>query len=108
MKKFTSHAVVLATAILFQTGQAMAQATGVGAGGISKGLDAATTELQDVGTTVSKLMLPVCLIMGFVGGIQVYSKWSNNDPDFRKAAVNWGSAIIFAGIVGLVLNAVFG
>jgi|GEM_PF-7002932 len=81
---------------------------GLKAGAISKGVDKATAELQDVGASVGSLMLPICLIMGFIGGIQCASKFFNNDPDFKKSVINWGSAIIFAGVVGLVLNSAFG
>ncbi|WP_018620808.1 DUF4134 family protein [Spirosoma luteum] len=83
-------------------------AQGLKSGAIAKGVDKATTELQDVGKSVGDLMLPLCLIMGFVGGISCASKFFNNDPDFKKSVINWGSAIIFAGVVGLVLTAAFG
>ncbi len=53
-------------------------------------------------------MLPLCLIMGFVGGIQCASKFFSNDPDFKKSVINWGAAIVFAGVVGLVLTSAFG
>ncbi|MVM42220.1 DUF4134 domain-containing protein [Spirosoma sp. HMF3257] len=83
-------------------------AQGLQSGAIAKGVDKATTELQDVGKSVGDLMLPLCLIMGFVGGIQCASKFFNNDPDFKKGVINWGAAIIFAGVVGLVLTSAFG
>lgn len=82
--------------------------TGLQSGAISKGVESATSELQDVGKSVGELMLPICLIMGVVGGIQCVSKFFNNDPDFKKSVINWGSAIVFAGVVGLVLTAAFG
>ncbi|CCH57593.1 hypothetical protein BN8_p06786 (plasmid) [Fibrisoma limi BUZ 3] len=81
--------------------------SGLPSGAISKGVDKATSELQDVGKSVGDLMLPLCLIMGFVGGITCASKFFNNDPDFKKSVINWGAAIVFAGVVGLVLNAAF-
>src|SRR5919199_4966920 len=83
-------------------------AQGLQSGAIAKGVDKATTELQDVGKSVGDLMLPLCLIMGFVGGISCAGKFFNNDPDFKKSVINWGAAIVFAGVVGLVLNAAFG
>ena len=95
--------VLVTTNLFAQTGSG-----GLQAGAISKGVDKATAELQDVGASVGSLMLPICLIMGFIGGIQCASKFFNNDPDFKKSVINWGSAIIFAGVVGLVLNSAFG
>lgn len=103
-------ALVMAMGFMLMTTPLFAQtgSGGLKAGAISKGLDKATSELQDVGASVGSLMLPICLIMGFIGGIQCASKFFNNDPDFKKSVINWGSAIIFAGVVGLVLNSAFG
>ena len=81
---------------------------GLQGGAVATGIDAAREELATVGSSVADLMLPICLIMGFVGGIQCVSKFFNNDPDFKKSVINWGAAIVFAGVVGLVLNAAFG
>ena len=100
-------ALCLVLAFLLNAGPLYAQ-SGMKSGAIKAGIDKATTELDDVGKSVGDLMLPLCLIMGFVGGIQCASKFFNNDPDFKKSVINWGSAIIFAGVVGLVLTQAFG
>lgn len=105
LRKTYYQVLCLATGFVLATVSSYAQ--GLAAGAISKGLDSATGELEDVGKSVGDLMLPICLIMGFIGGIQCASKFFNNDPDFKKSVINWGSAIIFAGVVGLVLNAAF-
>jgi hypothetical protein len=72
------------------------------------GLTTATTEIKGAFTVVTNLMYAVCAIIGIVGAISVYSKWSNGDPDFRKAAGSWFGALIFAGLVVVTLTAVFG
>lgn len=106
--KSTCYQVLfLLTGFVLVSTSLMAQNGGLAKGAIGKGIKSASTELADVAITVGDLMLPICLIMGFVGGIQCASKFFNNDPDFKKSIINWGSAIIFAGVVGLVLNAAF-
>ncbi|AUD05318.1 DUF4134 family protein [Spirosoma pollinicola] len=106
VKTIYFSALSLVLGFLLSTGSVFAQ--GLQSGAIAKGVDKATSELQDVGKSVGDLMLPLCLIMGFVGGIQCASKFFNNDPDFKKSVINWGAAIVFAGVVGLVLTSAFG
>lgn len=74
----------------------------------TQGLTTATTEIKGAFTVVTNLMYAICAIIGVVGGISVYSKWSNGDPDTRKAAASWFGALIFAGLVVVTLSAVFG
>lgn len=106
VKKTYYQALFLMLGFLLVSTSLFAQ-SGLPSGAIAKGVDKATSELETVGKSVGDLMLPLCLIMGFVGGISCASKFFNNDPDFKKSVINWGSAIIFAGVVGLVLNAAF-
>ena len=54
----------------------------------TQGLTTAATEVKGAFTVVTNLMYAVCAIIGIVGAIQVYSKWSNGDPDTRKAAAS--------------------
>lgn len=77
-------------------------------GGATAGLSAAATQVRGAFTTVQTLMYAICAIMGVVGAINVYSKWSNGDPDTRKSAASWFGALIFAGLVVAVLQGVFG
>lgn len=79
-----------------------------GGGGATAGLSAAASQVRGAFTTVQTLMYAICAIMGVVGAINVYSKWSNGDPDTRKSAASWFGALIFAGLVVAVLQGVFG
>lgn len=74
----------------------------------TQGLSTAATQVKGAFTVVTNLMYAVCAIIGIVGAISVYSKWSNGDPDTRKAAASWFGALIFAGLVVVTLSAVFG
>lgn len=79
-----------------------------GQGLSTQGLTTAATQVKGAFTVVTNLMYAVCAIIGIVGAISVYSKWSNGDPDTRKAAASWFGALIFAGLVVVTLSAVFG
>lgn len=108
LKKMYYQGLCLTLGLALSTTSLFAQGGGgLASGAIAKGVDKATTELQEVGKSVGDLMLPVCLIMGFVGGITCVGKFFNNDPDFKKSVINWGSAVIVAGVIGLVLNLTF-
>ena len=74
----------------------------------TQGLSTAATQVKGAFSVVTNLMYAVCAIIGIVGAISVYSKWSNGDPDTRKAAASWFGALIFAGLVIVTLSAVFG
>ncbi|GAA4418725.1 DUF4134 domain-containing protein [Nibrella saemangeumensis] len=97
-------AILLSYLVLANASECLAQ---TGSGAAKKGLDEATKEITGAWETVGNLMYAICAIVGVVGGIQVYSKWSNGDPDTRKAAASWFGALIFAGLVLLVIKAVF-
>lgn len=110
MKKlFNQHnfASVARSATLIAAGIAVttvAQAQGLS----TQGLTTAATQIKGSFTVVTNLMYAICAIIGIVGAISVYSKWSNGDPDTRKAAASWFGALIFAGLVVVTLTAVFG
>lgn len=74
----------------------------------TQGLSTAATQVKGAFTVVTNLMYAVCAIMGLVGGISVYSKWTNGDPDTKKAAASWFGALIFAGLIVVTLTSVFG
>lgn len=107
-KAFKIELILLVMALLVLHFTADAQTGGMQSGAIAKGIDKAATELNGVGKSVANLMLPVCLIMGFIGGMQCVLKFFNNDPKLREAIINWGAAIIVAGVITLVLNLTFG
>ena len=77
-------------------------------GTVSGALTGAATEVKSSFIPITNIMYAVCAIMGIVGAIQVYSKWSAGDPDTRKSAASWFGALIFAGLVVVVIQAVFG
>ena len=90
----TLMAVVLATA-------AMAQGNGI------KGITDATSMVTSYFAPLTKLIYAVGAVVGLIGGIKVYQKFSSGDPDTSKTAASWFGACIFLVIVGVVLESFF-
>ena len=87
-------AVVLASA-------AMAQGNGI------KGITDATSMVTSYFAPLTKLNYAVGAVVGLIGGIKVYQKFSSGDPDTSKTAASWFGACIFLVIVGVVLESFF-
>ena len=90
----TLMAVVLASA-------AMAQGNGI------KGITDATSMVTSYFAPLTKLIYAVGAVVGLIGGIKVYQKFSSGDPDTSKTAASWFEACIFLVIVGVVLESFF-
>lgn len=86
---------------LFVT-DAMAQIqTGGGA------LEQATSALGSYFKPVQQLCYAIAAIIGFIGAIKVYGKFTQGDPDVGKAAASWFGACLFMVLAGTVLGAFF-
>lgn len=55
----------------------------------------------------TKLIFAVAAILGLVGGVRVYSKFSSGDPDASKSATALFLSCVFLVIVGTVLRSFF-
>lgn len=72
------------------------------------GIQAATTNLVTYFATGVTLMYAVGAVLGLVGAIKVYQKWSHGDHDTSKVAASWFGSCIFLVIVATVLKSFFG
>ena|ERR1700676_944437 len=72
------------------------------------GIQAATTNLVSYFATGVTLMYAVGAVLGLVGAIKVYQKWSHGDHDTSKVAASWFGSCIFLVIVATVLKSFFG
>jgi len=84
----------------------------VGVSGFSQdgnaGITAATTNLTGYFATGVTLMYAIGAVLGLVGAIKVYQKWSHGDHDTSKVAASWFGSCIFLVIVATVLKSFFG
>jgi len=95
----TKKRIIFSLAILMAISSAFAQ--GNGQAGITEATNMVTSYF-DPGT---KLIYAIGAVVGLIGGIKVYNKFSSGDPDTSKTAASWFGACIFlivaASIKGL-------
>lgn len=80
-----------------------ASAAGNGLAGINEATSLVTGYF-DPGT---KLIYAIGAVVGLIGGIKVYSKWSSGDPDTSKTAASWFGACIFLIVAATILRSFF-
>lgn len=88
-------AILIATSPLYAQGNGMA--------GITEATDMVTSYFDPV----TKLIYAVGAIVGLVGGIKVYNKFSAGDPDTAKTASAWFGACIFLIVAATILRSFF-
>lgn len=93
--------------ILFSTAMIMAAVTafaqGNGVGGITEATNMVTSYF-DPGT---KLIYAIGAVVGLIGGVKVYGKFSSGDPDTSKTAASWFGACIFLIVAATILRSFF-
>ena len=69
------------------------------------------TEATSMGTSyfdpLTRLIYAVGAVVGLIGGIKVYQKFSSGDPDTSKTAASWFGACIFLIVAATVLRSFF-
>ena len=96
-KRFlVSAAVLMATA-----SSALAQGDG------SAGITEATQMVTSYFDPATKLIYAIGAVVGLIGGIKVYQKFSSGDPDTSKTAASWFGACIFLIVAATILRSFF-
>lgn len=78
-------------------------AEGNGTDGIVK----ATSMVTSYFDPATKLIYAIGAIVGLIGGVKVYSKFSSGDPDTNKTAASWFGACIFLIVAATILRSFF-
>ena len=78
--------------------------TGNGAGA----LQTTATTIRGYGTAANTIVLALGVVIGLIGGVRVYSKFHNGDPDTMKAVTSWFGAALFLVAIGAILTSFFG
>ena len=89
--------------LLLTTATIGAYAQGNGIAGINEATKMVTSYF-DPGT---KLIYAVGAVVGLIGGIKVYNKFSSGDPDTSKTAASWFGACIFLIVAATILRSFF-
>ena len=93
--------IYVLSAVLFAAVSTFAQGNGIG--GITEATNMVTSYF-DPGT---KLIYAIGALVGLIGGIKVYNKFSSGDPDTGKTAASWFGACIFLIVAATILRSFF-
>ena len=55
----------------------------------------------------TKLIYALGAVVGLIGGVKVYGKFSSGDPDTSKTAASWFGACIFLIVAATILRSFF-
>jgi hypothetical protein len=89
---------------------AMVILTGLGAiaqGDGSAGITEATQMVTSYFDPVTQLIYAIGAVVGLIGGVKVYGKFSSGDPDTSKTAASWFGACIFLIVAATILRSFF-
>jgi hypothetical protein len=90
-----------AVALLMTVMNALAQGNG------SAGINEATQMVTSYFDPATKLIYAIGAVVGLIGGVKVYSKFSSGDPDTSKTAASWFGACIFLIVSATILRSFF-
>ncbi|RKT01794.1 uncharacterized protein DUF4134 [Chryseobacterium defluvii] len=86
---------------LFISGSVMAQGNG------AAGIQEATQMVTSYFDPATKLIYAIGAVVGLIGGVKVYNKFSSGDPDTSKTAASWFGACIFLIVAATILRSFF-
>lgn len=93
--------VVLVAVTMLLTISVMAQGNG------SAGITEATQMVTSYFDPATQLIYAIGAVVGLIGGVKVYNKFSSGDPDTSKTAASWFGACIFLIVAATVLRSFF-
>jgi hypothetical protein len=102
VKKFANKKIVTCVALIAAaTTTAMAQGNGLA------GINEATSMVTSYFEPGTKLIYAIGAVVGLIGGVKVYGKFSSGDPDTSKTAASWFGACIFLIVAATILRSFF-
>ena len=73
----------------------------------SAGITEATSMVSSYFEPATRLVYAIGAVVGLIGGVKVYSKFSAGDPDTSKTAASWFGACIFLIVAATILRSFF-
>lgn len=101
MKAKTIKQMVFLLLIVLSSLPLLAQ--GNGAAGITEATQMVTSYFEPA----TKLIYAIGAVVGLIGGVKVYNKFSSGDPDTSKTAASWFGACIFLIVAATILRSFF-
>ena len=93
--------ILLAAMIVAAVSQTFAHGNGLA------GINEATSMVTSYFDPGTKLIYAIGAVVGLIGGIKVYGKFSSGDPDTSKTAASWFGACIFLIVIATILRSFF-
>ncbi|MBT2623593.1 MULTISPECIES: DUF4134 domain-containing protein [Chryseobacterium] len=100
MEKQRKKILLLSVAVLIN---GFLQAQGNGSAGITEATQMVTSYFDPA----TKLIYAIGAVVGLIGGVKVYNKFSSGDPDTSKTAASWFGACIFLIVAATILRSFF-
>ena len=100
-KKNVTTKKILALALVM-----MALAPAYAQGGATA-ISNAASDIRDYWDPIKLILKAVGGLVGFIGGLRVYNKWTNGDQDVNKEILGYGGAMIFLIVVPEFVTAFF-
>ncbi|MBU9879116.1 MULTISPECIES: DUF4134 domain-containing protein [Bacteroides] len=97
----TKKHFLIAAILLLSISSAFAQGNGL------SGINQATSMVTSYFDPATKLIYAIGAVVGLIGGVKVYSKFSSGDPDTSKTAASWFGACIFLIVAATILRSFF-
>ena len=97
----TKRNFLIAAILLLSISSAFAQGNGL------SGINQATNMVTSYFDPATKLIYAIGAVVGLIGGVKVYSKFSSGDPDTSKTAASWFGACIFLIVAATILRSFF-
>lgn len=97
----TKRHFLIAAVLLLSISSAFAQGNGL------SGINQATNMVTSYFDPAAKLIYAIGAVVGLIGGVKVYSKFSSGDPDTSKTAASWFGACIFLIVAATILRSFF-
>lgn len=92
---------MLALTLMMTGATAFAQGNGMA------GINEATKMVSSYFDPATKLIYAIGAVVGLIGGVKVYNKFSSGDPDTSKTAASWFGACIFLIVAATILRSFF-
>src|SRR5690606_7867427 len=93
--------VLLASVAMLSAMSAFAQGNG------TAGITEATQMVTSYCDPATQLIYAIGAVVGLIGGVKVYNKFSSGDPDTSKTAASWFGACIFLIVAATILRSFF-
>lgn len=93
--------------LLFSGMLILAAAGAFAQGDGSAGIEEATQMVTSYFDPATQLIYAIGAVVGLIGGVKVYNKFSSGDPDTSKTAASWFGACIFLIVAATILRSFF-